>query len=156
MSTRDEMMRILNRTHQDGMVGRDEAVIDEIYAADFVNESPGLPDALRHGPDAIREEYRFLWSAFSDMKISHDISVVEGEYLGLRWWWEARHTGPFLGFAPTGATISIEGYDLLEIRNGKITRAWVYQDNANMMRQLQAAAAQAPGDGSGASYAFST
>jgi predicted ester cyclase len=156
MSTRDEMMRVLNRTHQDGMVGRNEAVIDEIYAADFVNESPGLPDALRHGPSAIREEYRFLWSAFSDMKISHDVAVVDGKYLGLRWWWEARHTGPFLGFEPTGATIAIEGYDILEIQDGKITRAWVYQDNAAMMQQLQAAAAKGGAQAGGAQYAFST
>ena len=106
-------------------------------------------------PTRSARSIRFLWNAFSDMKISHDVSIVEGELLGLRWWWEARHTGPFLGFAPTGATISIEGYDLLEIRDGKITRAWVYQDNASMMRQLQAAAAHNTDTGNGASYAFS-
>ena len=126
------------------MAGRNEALIDEIYAKDFENCTPGIPDFMRYGPDAIRQEYRFLWSAFSDIKITHDEAVAEGDMVGLRWIWEADHTGPFLGIPPTGAHITLEGYDIIQVRDGQIWRAWVYQDNVSLMQQLQAGGGAAP------------
>ena len=133
---------LVDRSHQEGMVARDEAVIDEIYAEDFVNETPGLPDNLKYGRAAIHDEYRWLWSAFSDIRISHYESAAEDDFVGLRWIWEATHTGPFLGIPATGARIVIEGYDIIQVRDGQIWRAWVYQDNAGLMAQLQSAAAK--------------
>jgi predicted ester cyclase len=75
------------------------------------------------------------------MVIAHHDVIVDGDVVGLRWTWEATHYGPFLGIPPTGARVSIEGYDLILVRDGQIHGAWVYQDNLGLMAQLGAAAA---------------
>ena len=129
------------RSHQEAMIKGDMDVVDELYAADFVNHSPGLPDGMRNGPQAIKGSYGFLRSAFKDMVIEHHDVIVDGDIVGLRWTWEATHYGPFLGIPPTGARVSIEGYDLILVRDGQIHGAWVYQDNLGLMAQLGAAAA---------------
>jgi len=136
------------RSHQEAMIKGDMAVIDELYGEDFVNHSPGLPDDMRNGPGAIKGSYGFLRSAFSDMVIEHHDVIVDGDLVGLRWTWHATHVGPFLGIPPTGARVSIEGYDLILVSDGKIRGAWVYQDNLDLMAQLGAASAsQAAAEG---------
>jgi predicted ester cyclase len=128
------------RSHVEAMIGGDLDMLDEIFAPDFVNNSPGVPEENRHGPDGQRNAYRFLRSAFSDISMDHDDAIVDGDLVGLRWVWHAHHTGQFLHVAPTGAHVTIEGYDIVEVRDGKITQAWVYQDNLGLMAQLEAAA----------------
>jgi predicted ester cyclase len=96
---------------------------------------------MRNGPNAIKGSYGFLRGAFKDMVIEHHDVIVDGDLVGLRWTWQATHYGPFLGIPPTGARVSIEGYDLILVHDGKITGAWVYQDNLSLMAQLGAAAA---------------
>jgi Predicted ester cyclase len=134
------------RTHQEIMVEGKESLIDEIYGEDFVDHSPGIPEGMRNGPESMRQHYRFLWSAFSDMAIEHHDLIVDGDMVGVRWTWHATHSGPFLGIPPTGARVTLEGYDLILVRDGKIRGAWVYQDNLALMAQLGAATARgAPG-----------
>ena len=135
----DEKARPLYRTHDEIMVQGNESIIDEVYSEDFVDHSPGIPDDMRHGREAIRQHYRFLWSAFSDMAIDHHELIVDGDIVAVRWTWHATHSGPFLGIPPTGARVVIEGYDLLVIDAGMIREAWVYQDNGALMAQLTAA-----------------
>ena len=146
MSEHDEMTMNekalpIIRSHEEAMVNGDMSVVDELYTDDFVNHSPGLPDEMRNGPNAIKGSYGFLRSAFKDMAIEHHDVIVDGDLVGLRWTWQATHYGPFLGIPPTGARVSIEGYDLILVHDGKITGAWVYQDNLSLMAQLGAAAA---------------
>ena len=129
------------RSHQEGLVQGNVDVAYELYAEDFVNYSLGLPEALRHGPGAIRSQYAYLNSAFSDMEIENHTPTAEGEYIGVRWIWKGRHTGNFLGIPPTNARIEIVGFDILQIRDGKIRAAWIIQDGAGMMAQIQAALA---------------
>ena len=54
------------------------------------------------------------------MAIEHHDVIVDGDLVGLRWTWQATHSGPFLGMPPTGARVSIDGYDLIVVRDGKI------------------------------------
>ncbi len=135
----EEEKRLVHRSHHEAMIEGNEALIDEIYGEDFENHSQGLPEYLRHGPDSIRGQYRFLRSAFSDMEMVSDLQTVEGNLIGLRWTWKARHTGEFLGIPPTGAEVTIVGFDILQIDGGKIRGAWIIQDGAGLMAQLQAA-----------------
>jgi steroid delta-isomerase-like uncharacterized protein len=145
----EEETRLVHRSHHEAMIEGNEALIEEIYGEDFVNHSRGLPEYLRHGPESIRQQYRFLRSAFSDMEMESHQQTVEGNLIGLRWTWKARHTGDFLGIPATGAEVRIDGFDMLQIEDGKIRAAWIIQDSAGLMAQLQAAAARSGSVGGG-------
>jgi len=138
----DDEIKLIFRSHDEAMVAGKFGVIDELYADDFVNNSPGLPDFLRHGPSAVHQHYAFLHSAFSEMELNTDQQIVEGDRIGLHWTWKARHTGDFLGIPATGVQVQIEGFEIVQIYGGKIHAVCVIQDNVGLMAQLQAAVAK--------------
>ena len=51
-------------------------------------------------------------------------------------------SGDFLGIPATGVRVEITGFEIVQIYGGRIHAAWVNQDNASLMAQLQAAAAK--------------
>ena len=138
----DEDAKLIYRSHEQVLVGGHLNLIDEIYADDFENKSPGLPDHLRRGHNSMRAQYTFLRSAFTEMELVSDQETIEGDLIGLHWIWKAKHTGEFLGIPPTGVQVQIEGFDIIQIYGGRIHAAWIIQDNASLMAQLQAAAAK--------------
>lgn len=138
----NDEIKLIYRSHDEAMLKGKLELIDELYGDDFVNHSPGLPDFLRHGPSAVRQHYAFLGSAFSDMELHLHQEVVDGDLIGMHWTWAARHTGEFLGIPATGTRVEIEGFEVVRINGGKIRSAWVVQDNASLMAQLQAALQQ--------------
>ncbi|MBI5959686.1 MAG: ester cyclase [Chloroflexi bacterium] len=133
-------IKLAYRSHDEGMIEGKLEVIDEIYGEDFENYSSGLPEFLRHGRSAIYQHYTFLRSAFSDIEIETHQQIVEDDLIGLHWTWKARHTGDFLGIPATGVQVQIEGFEVIQVRDGMIRAAWIIQDNVSMMAQLQAAA----------------
>jgi predicted ester cyclase len=124
------------RSHDDILVGNKEHLIDEIYADYFVNLSPGIPDEQRHGREAVRNHNRYLHQAFSDIEVVNEAPVVEGDMIAFRWVFTATHTGNFYGVPATGKRVTIDGYDIMQISGGKITKAWVYQDTASLFAQF--------------------
>jgi predicted ester cyclase len=136
-------IKLPHRSHDEGMIQGKLNVIDMIYAEDFENYSPGLPDFLRHGRSAVHQHYTFLRSAFSNIELEIDQQIVEDDLIGFHWTWKAWHTGDFLGIPATGAQVQIEGFEVMQVRDDLIRAVWVIQDNASMMAQLQAAAKKA-------------
>lgn len=135
-------IKLAYRSHDEGMIQGKLEVIDEIYGEDFENHSRGLPEFLRHGRSAIHQHYTFLRSAFSNIELETDQQIVEDDLIGFHWTWKAWHTGDFLGIPATGAQVQIEGFEVVQVRDGKIRAVWIIQDNVSMMAQLQAAAAK--------------
>jgi predicted ester cyclase len=131
-----EEIKLPLRSHDEVMLLNKEEVIDEIYAEDFINLSPGIPDDQRRGREAVRAHNRYLHSAFSDIALVNEDPVIEGDMIGFRWVFSATHTGNFYGAPATGKRVTIDGYDLMQIRDGKIVKAWVYQDTASLFAQF--------------------
>jgi predicted ester cyclase len=125
------------RSHDELMIQNREAVVDEIYAEDFVNHSPGIPEDQRRGRAAVLAHNRYMHSAFSNITLVNEAPVIEGEMIGFRWIFSATHSGDFFGIPATGREVTLEGYDIMQIRDGKIVNAWVYQDTASLLTQLQ-------------------
>lgn len=132
-----EEIKLPFRSHDEVLVLNREEVIPEIYAPGFVNNSPGIPDDQRRGLDAVRNHNRYLHSAFSDIVLVNEAPVVEGDMIGFRWVFTATHTGNFYGVPATGKRVTIDGYDVMQIRARKILNAWVYQDTASLFAQFQ-------------------
>jgi predicted ester cyclase len=111
------------------------AVIDELFATDFVWHTPWAGLA----PD--REGYKqsvMPLVSFSDVHCATDDMVAEGDKVAIRWTWSGSHTSEYMGFAPTGKRVTMAGISILRIVGGRIVEEWDEQDNLGFMQQLGA------------------
>jgi steroid delta-isomerase-like uncharacterized protein len=131
-----EELELGRRSHDEFMVGGREDVVDEVYAPDAVIYGRHIPPEQRRGTEGFKSYGRAMRTAFPDIRIVHDSFVTEGDYQAFRWTFHGTHDGPFFGAPPTGKTVSIEGYDILRIRDGKIVEAWIEQDMIGLLQQI--------------------
>jgi|SRR3954447_202840 len=91
-------------------------------------------------PEGYHEWFGGLFRAFPDFKFEILDIAAYGDKAAVRW--RARGTfdgeGKFEGLTPNGATVNLEGCDLLTIRDGKIEENRAYMNAMEMARQLGA------------------
>jgi steroid delta-isomerase-like uncharacterized protein len=133
------------RSHDEFMVGGLEDVVDEVYAPNAIIYGRHIPPEQRRGTEGFKSYGRMLRTAFPDIQIVHDSFVTEGDYQAFRWTFHGTHQGPMFGAPPTGRPVSIEGYDILRIRDGKIIEAWIEQDMIGLLQQIGLAPVPAEG-----------
>jgi predicted ester cyclase len=80
-----------------------------------------------------------------DLGIIHDIRrdldieqmLPAGDsYVVIRWRSKGTHRGPLANIPATGKSATNHGCTVMELNNAKVSRAWVYFDNAHLLRQL--------------------
>ncbi len=107
--------------------------VDKYFAANWVNHDPSLPpmQGLAGAKQLIG-----LWTAFSELKVTIDDVVAEGDRVAVRFALSGKHTGPLMGIAPTGKTIHVTGSGIFKVVDGKAAENWVNFDSLGMMQQL--------------------
>jgi steroid delta-isomerase-like uncharacterized protein len=125
----------------------DTIAMAELITEDIVWADPALPEPAR-GIPAVQEFMRTSFRAFPDLRFSEPDPphlTIAGEKIAWAWKMEGTMTGPVdpPGFAPTGASISVDGVDLWTIRDGRIARYRAFYDANDLARQL--GIAPAPG-----------
>jgi predicted ester cyclase len=106
---------------------------------------PGSPDII-HGvvemrvPEDLRSWFGNLFTAFPDFTFETLDVLASGEKAAVRWHATGTFNGSarFEGLDPNGATIDLEGCDVLTVRGGRIVRNDAYMNGAEMARQLGA------------------
>jgi steroid delta-isomerase-like uncharacterized protein len=124
------------RSHMEFLSQGQSDVVDEIYTPDVVIYGRSIPPDWRHGTEGFKSYGQMLRTAFPDMEIVHDSAVAEGHYLAFRWTFHGTHDGPLFGAPPTGKAVSIEGYDIFRVGDGKASELWVEQDMLGLMQQI--------------------
>ena len=93
------------------------------------------------GHGDVREFLEFLWRAMPDLEFQD----LEGPFLSrgeptVAFYWRgtATFTGPLdpPGFAPTGARVAFEGFELLEFRDDRVCRLRIVYDMMDVSRQI--------------------
>ena len=115
----------------------DAEAIDELLAEDAVIH--GLTDASGNpvqGIQAFREYHAQFRGAFSDIYVTLEDVLAEGDKVVTRCGVRGRHTGNQLGFEATNAPVQFEGIVIVQIKGGKIVEAWNHFDFLEMNRQL--------------------
>ncbi|HEX4961573.1 MAG TPA: ester cyclase [Thermoanaerobaculia bacterium] len=126
----------------------DLALADELIARDcLVHARVPFPIDFARGPDALRHLIFFYHLAFSEIRVTAEQIVAEGDLVVVRWSARGRHTGHLLGLPPTGRETETSGIDMLRIAGGKIAEGWVSWDTLSLFEQLMDL-----GDGSGSGF----
>jgi predicted ester cyclase len=159
LDDRKARREIARRFREDFWNTGDPALADALIAPGCVvhGRIPLATDFAR-GPEALRQLVLFYHLAFSDIAVTADQIVVEGDTAVVRWTARGRHTGDLLGFPPTHRETVTTGIDMLRIdrgeggEGGKIVEGWVSWDVLSLLEQLLATAPPASGDPAGAGF----
>ncbi|HUF87794.1 MAG TPA: ester cyclase [Thermohalobaculum sp.] len=127
--------RLVTRFYEEVWNRADPAAIPELFHPDCVFR--GSLGAERHGHEGLAAYVREVTGALSGYRCEIEALVVEDERAFARMRFSGRHTGEFLGFAPTGRELSWAGAALFECGGGRIRSLWVLGDLAGLRAQLE-------------------
>ena len=112
----------------------------ELMTDDVVYDDSAWPHTMRDHSQ-VREFLEFLWRALPDLEFED----LEGPFLAREaptavyyWRGTGTFTGPLKppGFAPTGAQVAFEGFELLEFRRDRLCRLRIVYDLMDLYRQM--------------------
>lgn len=116
------------------VAGRMEAV-DELVAPDFVPHSwPGTGP----GPAELKRAMERVFAGLSDVNMTIEDMIAEGDRVAVRLTAHAVHTGEFMGMPASGKAYTIPEIHIFRVSGDKIAEHWGQADLLGMMRQLGA------------------
>lgn len=130
---------LVRRFYQGVFVDWDLTLIDELVDPQFISHD--WAEGTARGPQAFRDFYAGVQSAFPDTHYEVDELVAEGDKVVVRWRLLGTHQGDFAGIAATGAPIAMKGMAIYRVAEGKLMERWVVYDLYGLIEQIKAAAA---------------
>jgi steroid delta-isomerase-like uncharacterized protein len=119
------------------------AALESKKEADFTNV---LADDIQHdglfhlettkGKDEAKKFFKSFTTAFPDAKFEVTRMLGIGEYAIVESTLKATHKGALGTIQPTKKPIAIHLVDVFKIKDGKVVRAWTYQNSLEMQQQL--------------------
>jgi predicted ester cyclase len=109
-------------------------VVDEIYAANFIDHSPfpgTTPDR-----EGIKQFIKIIRDAFPDIKLTIEDLISESDKVVERVTATGTNKGEFMGTTPTGKQITVPIITINRFTGDKIVERWSISDQLAMMRQL--------------------
>jgi steroid delta-isomerase-like uncharacterized protein len=103
----------------------DLGVADEIMAPDVVFHPPISPDPVRGIPE-YKQFARHWYDGFPDRVFTMLDTVEEGDKVAALFRITGTHQGTFMGAAPTGNSIVVNGVNLFVFENGLIKDVRVF------------------------------
>ena len=132
-----ELNKELMRATYEMLNTGDLARVQEVIAPGMVDhEDAGGSDT--NGPDGFRRAVLALRTAFPDLLVTMEDLVAEDDLVVARYRMTGSHQGEFLGMAPTGRRIDVEGVDIIRCESGKVIEHWGFNDSFALLRQLGA------------------
>jgi steroid delta-isomerase-like uncharacterized protein len=88
------------------------------------------------GKDGAKKFFKQFTTAFPDAKFEVTKAVSVGDYVIAESILKATHKGQLGTIAPTKRPVTIHLVDIFKIKDGKVARAWTYQNSLELQYQL--------------------
>jgi steroid delta-isomerase-like uncharacterized protein len=118
-----------------GLNEGDLSVIDRYMAPEFADHDPGRA-GLPPGIEGFKQFFAAMKQAFPDTMVIPEDMVAEGDKVAVRFTVRGTHRGEFMGIAPMGKEVVVQGMDINRMANGKIAERWGIADSLSMLQQL--------------------
>lgn len=115
---------LAHRFHMDMFQKRDLSAADEILATDFVWRNPQIPSELIHGPENAKKIISAVVDSMPDLRITHDETISKNDKVMIRWTIIGTAKKELFGIPASDKPITLVGFDLFRIYNGKIVEMW--------------------------------
>ena len=108
-----------------------DALVDDAFVE---HEDNGVPPTK----EGVKVFFEMILAAFPDMKMVPQHMIAEGDLVSTLAACTGTHRGEFLGMPATNKTVTMAVFDLMRLRDGKVTEHWGVSDMASLMQQLGA------------------
>jgi predicted ester cyclase len=112
---------------------RDTSAFPEIFTESYIQHSGRGPSGLA----AQIENFRGIFARMPDVQLRVEDRIIAGDRVAARMSFNATHTQPLQGVAPTGRRFTLRTIDIWRVENGKFAEHWDLVDFAGMLKQLQ-------------------
>jgi steroid delta-isomerase-like uncharacterized protein len=119
--------------------GRSTEAIDRRMSPQCIVHGLGDGGHDLRGPAEFKPFHAAFTNAFSDLNMTIEDMIEEGDRVAVRWTVRGTHTGDSLGLPATKRTVAVSGMTIARIQNGKLVEGWNNFDVMGMMQQLGAA-----------------
>jgi steroid delta-isomerase-like uncharacterized protein len=136
MST-EELKAIVRLTAKELWSKGNLAIVDEIYASNFVCHFIVGPDW--QGREGVRQQVSKHRTSFPDWHEHIDDMIAEGDKVVVRFTSRGTHKGEFQGIPATGKQVNISEVAIYRLAEGKIVEQWGFPDIMGLLQQLDAA-----------------
>lgn len=110
---------------------------DQIIAPDFAWHAPGIPTGPI-GPAGVKMLATAYRTAFANLQLTDEDPVTQGDRTVYRFTLTGVHQADLLGIPPTGKAISVTGFDMIRVADGKIAELWQVWDRLGFLEQVNA------------------
>ncbi|HSL19985.1 MAG TPA: ester cyclase [Vicinamibacterales bacterium] len=93
--------------HKAAFARRDVEALASAHAQDGTFESPAV--GVVRGRDAIRDVYRYWYTAFPDFLLSWEVALVDPPRASFLWTFDGIAAGPFFGEVKPGTRVTVNG-----------------------------------------------
>src|SRR5262249_7737608 len=115
--------------------GRDAARFVELVAPDYVNHNPYVEQGLA----GVVGFFSHWLEAFPDTEVTvEDIIAADDKVVG-RYTYRGTHSGTFMGYPPTGKSVSMRSIDIWRVENGRFVEHWDELNTLEVFQQIGAA-----------------
>lgn len=97
-------------------------------------EGVDIADAAPRAGDQAREAIARYLTAFPDLAITDEETIVQGNRVAVSWTARGTHRGPLLHIPPTGRAVAVRGVTFLTVADGKVARSLCVWDVAGLLR----------------------
>jgi steroid delta-isomerase-like uncharacterized protein len=125
---------IVRRWVEEGWNTGNMAVIDQVYAPNFIQHEPA-PETV-NSSEALKQYVGAYLTAFPDLNLSIEDLIAEGDKVVWRFKSMGHQNGPFMGMPTSGKTSSITGIVIFRLESSRIVEAWVNIDALGLLQQL--------------------
>lgn len=108
----------------------------ELVAPDFINHT-AAPNVSK-GPDGMIAFIQAFHAGFSDLRVEILHQLAENDLVATRKVIHMRHTGTFMGIAPSGKAVTLPVMDLVRLEKGQYKEHWGMRDMQGLVEQLKA------------------
>ena len=128
------MRKIIRREIEGSWTEQNPHTYRETAHPHRVSHGPTFGDTVGHEGHA--EAATVFHNAFSDTHARIDHLVVEDDHAAYRVVYGGKHTGEFLGIAPTGKEVSVQVFYISRFEGEHIAESWAFWDGMGLLQQL--------------------
>lgn len=121
MTSVQENKVLIHRVFEEGFNSGNLAVVDEIFAPNFVDLS--TPDQVP-GVAGVKEYITMVRIGFPDIHVTIEDLIAEADKVVVRTIWRGTHLGEYGGVLPTGKRVTRTMIQIFRVVDGKLAEEW--------------------------------